>query len=69
MSDHIEFILLCPETAPVQLSPEHQKELDLPKLTTVAKVREAVEAKKAPKPKPKAKTDKLIVKSEEITNL
>ena len=65
MSDHIEFILLCPDASRVQLSPEHQEELGLPKLTTVAEVRKAVEAKKTPKPEPA----KLIVKEDEITNL
>ena len=61
----IEYILLHQDNASIQLSPEHQAEYDLPKVSTVGELRKAVEAKKAPKPSPV----KMVKKNDEITEL
>lgn len=65
MSKQLEFILKFPNFAPVQLSPEHQKEFNLPKHCTVGELKEAMDAKKEVKKQPA----KMIVKDDESTNL
>ncbi len=63
MQDHIKYILLHNDNADIQLSPEDQKEYDLPKISKVGELRKAVELKNKPEPK------KMIAKNDDIVNL
>jgi len=68
MDAKIEFMLTFPGFAPVQLSPEHQKELDLPKHCKVSDVKKALEAKKSLKSK--IKSDKeMVEKNDDLKQL
>ncbi len=63
MKSHIEYMLLHNDNADIQLSPEDQKEYDLPGISTVRELRKAVELKNKPEPQ------KMVVKNDDIVNL
>ena len=60
---NLDFVLSFSDNTNVQLSPEQQKSLDLPRLTNVGSIRDAVEKSKV---KPTKMVSKLNSKTTEL---